>query len=152
MYCVKEDLYSSIGGLTEDNQKAPPTFLDDIIKRQSAHINSQISNRYVVPIDEATSPNSFDILKQICINLCRPLVAAKLDIAISQEDLNQSVPYMLLANQAEKRLRLIKDDKYDLYDAVECQSCDSFSSSSYNNCDADALRGIEINRQDTRRR
>lgn len=142
-YCTAADLRANISGLTTDNTKAPEAFLTAIAERNSAHIDAMICGVYALPITSDDHPKSFCILQEICINLCRTNVAAKLGISVSfVEGVKQIPTDMMLASQAKKILEQIKDGKYKLPDAPECGECDVVAFGYY---DTDEVNGIPFN-------
>lgn len=142
MYCTPADLIANIGGLTADNTKTPTSFLQDVIDRKCAYINSQISNRYVTPVVQADSPNSYLILKDICINLSREDVAIKLNVATISGENDQSPPYVRMVARAMDHLANIRTARLDLPDAVRCSECEAFRAGYYNT-DFDEVEGLE---------
>ena len=145
MYCTVEDLRLNIGGLTATNTKAPESFLQQAIERKCARINSMIGRRYVLPITEEDHSDAYNILKDICIELVRPVVATKLSVATN--DVKQK-PEAGEMPKAEKRLMEIKDGRYDLPGVELCTGCVGFESGSYNNLEAD---GVPVEIRETQR-
>ena len=138
MYCTADDLRANIGGLTSANTKAPTAFLEDVADRKSQHIDSVISNRYETPVVEADSPKAFAILKDICIELCRPVISKKLSVATSGVS---QTPVTGLEDEAKTRLEQIRDGYYQLLDAEKCEedACMLFDAGQY---DLDKLDSI----------
>ena len=139
MYCTADDLIANIPGLTADNKKAPTPFLNDVIKRKTAHINSMISRRYEIPVNETSSPISFAILKDICIELSRSSVTKRLSMKSIGGD--AQTPSGGEYSKSEKRLYEIRSGNYDLPDAVECPNadCDVFGVGSYDATNLESL-------------
>ncbi len=131
-YCIRDDLYLNIAGLTSDNTKAGPEFLEDVIGRKSAHINAMIGDRYTVPVLEDSSPISFKILKDVCIELARLSIAKKLDIATPDSYPDQH-PVIERSDEPEAVLRKIRKGSYTLPDAAPCGAgnCGLFQSGDY---------------------
>lgn len=143
-YCTAADLQANIAGLSSDSKKVPEDFLDSLIEQKTAHINAMICNLYQVPITEKDSPTSFQILKEICINLCRARVAAKMDVRVAYQDEKKQLmvlPGMKLAKESEMRLELIQEGRYKLPDAVTQTTGSVFGSGSY---DLNEVNGIPI--------
>lgn len=146
MYCTVNDLRENIGGLTETNTKAPKEFLTNLIERKCAHINSMIGRRYVLPINADDHTDAFNILKDICIELARPMVAIKLSVATGT-DVDQK-PENGMAADAERRLLEIKEGRYDLPGVELCTGCATFESGEYDNLEAD---GVPVEIRETQR-
>lgn len=140
-YCTPEDIYRNVGGLSSDSEKVDPTFLMDLIARKGAYINSVISNRYNVPVAETASPMAFNLLKDICIDLCRMSIEAKVGIATTDGE-NEQTTETALARKAQARLKEIRESRLDLIDAIECSSCETFDTGFYNSS-VDCVEGLD---------
>ena len=130
MYCSVDDLRDNISGLTPTNTKAPTAYLEDLINRKTALINSYIGQVYKTPVIQADSPTPFYILKDICIDLCRDAVALKLDFALSNEPEFSQFPTKSPSDKAMTLLKKIKEEKVSLPDAEgypRVTRCASFS-------------------------
>lgn len=143
MYCSVEDLRQAIGGLTDTNKKASTEFLTDLITRKTAIINSFIGRRFIVPIDSTKSPEATEILRDICIDLCRENVSVKLGVSTTNPDGTQVPVGADLTKKSLMRLGEIANGKFNLLDAPYCQddNCNLFSSGIY---DSDEVDGIPV--------
>lgn len=138
-YCTTADLYANVPGLTANNQKAPASFLNDVISRKCEFINSMISSQYEVPVVLADSPAAFLILKDICIELSKLAIADKLDISVVQGKGDQKMAKNQIPTTAMDTLELIRQGKFPLRDAVPCNCEGAFPTSEY---DVTQVEGI----------
>ena len=107
---------------------------------KTAYINAKVSERYNVPILEGTSPVAAQILKDICIDLCRKNIALSLQVATATLDFTQlPVGGINAPADAEKRLNSIKNGNLVLIDAVECAGCGKFNADSYDNTEVPGI-------------
>jgi hypothetical protein len=69
MYCVKQDIVNDFKSLAIENSGTVITTakVEEMIEQESSFIDGYISQRYNLPITEATYPSAFNILKRICI-------------------------------------------------------------------------------------
>ena len=118
MYCTPEDLRESIGGLSLDNKKVTPVFLDDLIKRKSSTIDVYIGQRYVVPIN---SQDALLFLKDIVIDLCRGPITAKVSVATGNSKTSQTPNAYDISRDALSTLKDIMNGNINIpgLDSVE---------------------------------
>ena len=138
-YCTAADLRENIAGLTEDNKKAPEDYLDNLIKRKAAYIDAEISQVYKTPVNETKSPIAFQILKDICIDLCRDDIDVKLDVAVANTENNQ-FPKRTPGDKAKKLLMRIRQNEFSLPDAEPCDAeCRSWGVGFYDITETDGI-------------
>lgn len=128
MYCTPENLYTYLPGIDSDNENLPrDTFLLPLVESVGHKMNALLSSKYVVPITENKSPESFSILRLIAIDLCREKVAQRLNYQTYNTETNQVAPWMMAVKKAEKQLQEIRAGEFPLPDAVPCGTdCEAF--------------------------
>lgn len=136
-YATKEDLRANVGGLTADSRKADDNFLNDLLERKSALIDSFVQRRYLLPIPDNST--AMTILKDICINLCREEISVKLQVSTMNKDGSQVPVGRPLTTKARETLKLIQQGKFNLPGATTCDDCSVFSGGSYDDCEAQGI-------------
>lgn len=128
MYCLVDDIrsdfkdivFSATSSVTEDE-------VTKFIAEETAFIDSIICARYVVPIIEGTSPNSFLVLKRICIFLVSDRVRHVLYVKTGNDSKDSdSKGLRSLSRQPRADLNSIRDGKSKLSDATTQQECIGF--------------------------
>lgn len=132
MYCSIDELKARVPTL-DGNERITEATIETIIGEQTAHINAMIQSKYQTPVGNDQSPESFKILRDICIELCRIPISRTLKIAVkgNDSDKNQNPVRSSNENKWEKRLVDIRGGFYPLPDAIPCDDCSSSDSGYY---------------------
>lgn len=98
------------------NTLAEPEVAQWIVE-ETAYINSRVGVKYTVPIIEASSPQSFEIMKTICTWLVAQRVKDTLAVKTPVKEVRQQTIQGGLRKAAEMRLNMILEEKLLLPDA-----------------------------------
>lgn len=102
-------------------------FLTPLVESTGNKMNALLSSKYVVPITENKSPESFSILRLIAIDLCREKVAQRLNYETYNIQTGQVAPWMKAVKNAKEDLDSIRAGEFPLPDAVPCGTdCEAF--------------------------
>ena len=112
----------------EGNEKISTETIQEVISQKSAFIEGKISKLYEIP-NETDNPKSWAMLKDICIEICRPTLDASLAIVIENEEGGQELP--MATEAAMKQLEEIRAGELGLPDAARCNKCASVYSNYY---------------------
>ena len=116
MYCTVDDVRSEIRGskisnssvLTEDK-------VTTFIRQASNLIDAKINKRYSVPVEQVSSPKTFDILNAIC----RHMVIARCKALLNVQTPNENTSNFTGGGmKVSKDLMNVEVGKIDLIDAV----------------------------------
>lgn len=84
IYCTTEDVQAEfpalVVGTGDDGAVITEDLLEDWIQTESAVIDGYVGQRYVTPIYQSVSPNSFLILRRICIFRVGQRVTNKIEV------------------------------------------------------------------------
>ena len=116
MYCTVDDVRSEIRGskisnssvLTEDK-------VTTFIRQASNLIDAKINKRYSVPVEQVSSPKSFDILNAICRHMVIARCRALLNVQTPNENTSNFTGGGM---KVSKDLMNVEVGKIDLIDAV----------------------------------
>lgn len=147
MYCTVDDVKADFKNL-EITATSSVTILEveAIIKQECAYINSRICALYTVPIVEATSPISFEVLKRINIFLAADRVRHVLYVKTGRDASDQDTKGLKsLSRNPRKDLDEILNGKLKLGDAIAVEECIGFDTSDdVNDC---CSQVFDVNKQ-----
>lgn len=123
-YCSVDDIRSDFKDIVfSATSSVTETEVSTIIQEESAFINSMISARYETPVSQVDSPNSFLVLKRICIFLVADRVRHILYVKTGRDASDQDTKGLRsLSRQPRKDLESIRDGKSKLTDATAVQT------------------------------
>ncbi len=127
MYCSIQDIKNEFTGLSIESSgtKVTKSQVNGWIEQESAFIDACISNRYVISIDEYSSPISFLVLKRIAIYRVSERVKNKIEIKTAQDQTSSEEKSFVQTRTPNSDLKDIASGKIDLPDAVLVSSTDS---------------------------
>lgn len=124
----KDIVFNATSSVTEDEVQK---FIDE----ETAFIDSMICARYIVPIVELDSPNSFLVLKRIAIFLVSDRVRHVLYVKTGRDASDQNTKGLKsLSRQPRRDLEMIRDGKQKLADAETVKECIGFDVGTDSTC------------------
>ena len=135
MYCTVEDVKADFKNLEiTANSSVTISEVEAIITQECAYINSRICALYQVPVVEATSPISFEVLKRINIFLAADRVRHILYVKTGRDASEQDTKGLKsLSRNPRKDLDEILNGKLKLGDAIPVDECIGFDTSDETN-------------------
>ncbi len=109
--------------------------VDEWCTRASNYIDAKIAGKYSTPVLVADSPNSFSLLKDICVLLVVPRVAAVLNLKTGDDKTSPKGNQSDWKKRAEDMLVEIQSGKMKLSDATLATSADGVESFTNDNSD-----------------
>lgn len=119
MYCTLQEVKDEFAGITiaSSGTKMTESQVNAWVAQESAFINSCISNRYRIPVVEATSPISFLVLKRIALYRVSERIKNKIEIKTSVEQTSSEEKSFVQTKTPNSDLKDIASGKIDLPDA-----------------------------------
>lgn len=109
--------------------------VDEWCHRASNYIDAKIAGKYSVPVDSTLSPKSFSLLKDICVQLVAPRVAAVLNLKTGDSKTSVGGNASDWKKLAKEQLEEIQSGKMKLTDAVLATTADGVESYVNDNSD-----------------
>lgn len=136
-YCTVDEVASDFKDIEFSNDSSVTTAeVESFIDQEAAFINSMINDRYITPIIEGDSPNSFLTLKRINVFLAADRVRHVLAVKTGRDASDQDTKGLRsISRQPRADLKNIRDGKSDLIDAIEKSSNIGFDVGSDKSCD-----------------
>jgi len=148
MYCTVEDVKSDFKNIEIEATDSSVTIpeVEEIIKQECAYINSRICSLYTVPVIQADSPISFEVLKRINIFLAADRVRHILYVKTGHNNSEQDTKGLKsLSRNPRKDLDEILNGKIKLGDAKAIEECIGFDTSQEpNDC---CTNTFDVNKQ-----
>jgi hypothetical protein len=110
MYCAKQDIIDDFKSLSIENSGTVVTTakVEEWIDQESSFIDGYISQRYILPIVEATYPSAFNVLKRICIFRVSQRVRNVIEVRSDATQVNSQEKFL------DNRVRTPNDDLMEI--------------------------------------
>jgi len=127
-YCTVEDVKSDFKNIQiTTTSSVTIEEVEKIIEQECAYINGRICSLYKVPVVEASSPISFEVLKRINIFLAADRVRHILYVKTGRDNTEQDTKGLhSLSRNPRKDLDEILNGKLKLGDAESVEECIGF--------------------------
>lgn len=126
MYCNLDDIKADFGKVDfTATSKVTSDQVESFITSESAYIDAYISSKYKTPVDENNSPQSFALLKRICIFRVSDRIRNILEIKTANQNINQDVKSQTRSPSDD--LKMIIDGKLRLSDCELATTDDGLS-------------------------